>query len=305
MRIGVTGGTGLIGSALCRRLVQAGNELVLFGRNRARAEAVAPTARFVKWELETQVEEASVLSGFDAFVHLAGEPIAGGRWTAERKQLIWQSRVVGTRNLIEGFQKCGEAPGVLISSSAVGFYGSRGDEELDEDSQPGRGFLPEVAVRWEEEARKGAELGSRLVLLRTGIVLSRDGGALSKMLLPFRLGLGGRLGRGKQFMSWIHLNDEVELIHLAIREQHLEGPLNATAPTPVRNQDFVRLLGQTLGRPVLLPVPGFLLRMTLGEMADALLLEGQRVLPRKATDAGFKFRFPQLADALSDLVVKS
>jgi len=302
MRIGVTGGTGLIGSTLCRKLIQGGHELVLFGRNRARAEVAVPSAGFVEWSSENGVGRESLLGGFEAFVHLAGEPIAAGRWTPGRQNLIRRSRVLGTRKLIDGFHQCGESPGVLISASAIGYYGSRGDEELDEDSPPGSGFLPEVAIRWEEEASRIADLGGRLVLLRTGIVLSLDGGALSKMLLPFRLGLGGRLGSGKQFMSWIHLDDQVDLIDFAIREQVIEGALNATAPNPVRNLDFTEQLGRTLKRPTLFPVPGFLLRLGLGKMADALLLEGQRVLPKKALDAGFKFRFPELSEALSDLL---
>jgi len=234
---------------------------------------------------------------------LAGEAIAAGRWTPQRKKRISDSRVLGTRNLVEGFLRCGSFPGVLISSSAVGFYGDRGDEELGEDSPPGIGFLPDLSVKWEQESTQISSLGSRIVLLRTGVVLSTKGGALCKMLLPFRLGMGGRLGDGRQFMSWIHLSDQVDLIVFAIKNTSIEGPLNATAPNPVRNLEFTRQLGKTLHRPTWFRVPGFALRLALGEMADALLLEGQRVMPRKAINAGFQFRFPELPEALEDLLV--
>ncbi len=302
MRIGISGGTGLVGAALCRKWAEDGNELVLFGRNRQSVKSVWPLARFVEWSAESGLMADSLPSAFDAFVHLAGEPIASRRWTEERKNLILQSRVTGTRRLIEAFRSSKIVPGVLISASAVGFYGDRGDEELDETSSAGTGFLSEVAVRWEEEARRACELGSRVVLLRTGIVLSTKGGALSKMLLPFRLGLGGRLGHGRQFMSWIHLADQIRLIDFALKHESVEGALNSTAPNPVRNVDFTHELGRILKRPTPFPVPAFVLRLALGEMAGALLLEGQRVLPRKATSAGFTFLHPELSGALSDLV---
>jgi uncharacterized protein (TIGR01777 family) len=191
---------------------------------------------------------------------------------------------------------------VLISASAIGFYGTGQIEKFVEDSPSGQGFLSEVTVRWEEEARGVIDLGCRLILLRTGVVLSPEGGALSKMLLPFRLGLGGRLGSGNQFMSWIHLDDLIRLVNFALNEPAIEGPLNVTAPNPVTNLEFTRELGKVLRRPILFPVPGFVLRLALGEMADALLLKGQRVLPKKAIDAGFKFRFPSLGEALTDLL---
>jgi len=256
----------------------------------------------VEWNARNGPAKDELLGGFDAFVHLAGESIAGGRWSARRKKLITDSRVLGTRNLAEGFQRCGSAPGVLISSSAVGFYGNRGDEELDERSSPGTGFLSDLSVSWEKEANRITSLGSRLVLLRTGVVLSTTGGALFKMLPPFRLGLGGRLGDGKQFMSWIHLDDQVDIIEFALKNRSVEGVLNATAPNPVRNIEFTRQLAEILHRPTLFSVPGSLLRLALGEMADALLLEGQRVLPRKAAEAGFRFRYPELSKALLDLL---
>jgi len=264
-----------------------------------------PAARFVEWNVRKELVKADLLSGFDAFVHLAGESISAGRWTSEQKTRINDSRVLGTRNLVEGFRQCGAAPGVLISSSAVGFYGDRGDEELSEESPPGIGFLPDLSVRWERESTRISSLGSRIILLRTGVVLSTLGGALRKMLLPFRFGLGGSLGGGRQFMSWIHLADLVDLIVFAIKNQSVEGALNATAPNPARNLEFTRQLGKTLHRPTWFPVPGFVLRLALGEMADALLLEGQRAVPRKAMNAGFTFRFPELSEALQDLLGSS
>jgi len=215
--------------------------------------------------------------------------------------MISESRIRGTRDLVEMFSHCGDPPKVVISSSAIGFYGNRGGDALDESSAPGNGFLSDLCVRWEGEASRFEELGSRLVLLRTGVVLSPREGALAKMLLPFKLGLGGKLADGSQFMSWIHHDDQLSLIDFAMREESLEGPLNATAPLPVTNAEFARKLGQVLNRPVWLSVPHFVLRLALGEMAKALLLEGQRVLPRKATKAGFKFRYGELSDALTDL----
>jgi uncharacterized protein (TIGR01777 family) len=256
----------------------------------------------VQWSAKAGVEDKSRLAGFDAFVHLAGAPIAGGLWTARRKREIEESRVCGTKNLVEAFRGCGEAPDVVVSASAVGFYGSRGDEELDEDSLPGLGFLAEVCSKWEAEASRISELGSRVVILRTGIALSPSGGVLSKMLLPFKLGLGGRLGNGRQFLSWIHLDDEIKLIKFALVCEELAGPVNATAPVPVTNLEFTQTLAKRLRRPALLPVPSWVLRTVFGEMAEALVLEGQRVLPRKADAAGFRFDHPKLAGALSDLL---
>ena len=302
MRIGITGGTGFIGSALCRKLTLDGHQLVLFGRNRDRSLKVVPEAHFVRWSSEQGFEDTAVLRDLDAFVHLAGEPIAAGRWSDRRKQRISDSRIVGTRNLLDGFRHCGDAPRVLVSSSAIGFYGSRGDVELDESSSPGEGFLPKLSVSWEGEASPASDLGSRVILLRTGLVLSASGGALSKMLLPFKLGLGGRLGSGRQFMSWIHIDDEIRLIDFALQNDSIKGPLNATAPGPVTNQEFTRELGRALRRPTFLPVPSFVLTLAFGEMAQALLLEGQRVLPKKALDAGFQFRFTELRGALEDLL---
>lgn len=302
MKIGVTGGTGFIGSTLCRKLASDGHQLTLFGRSEKRAKRVVPEAHFVKWSAEEGPATDSLLSGFDAFVHLAGEPIAAGRWSACRKKWISESRILGTRSLVEGFHRCKDAPGVLISSSAIGFYGNRGDVALVEDSPPGEGFLPDVAVRWEEEASKVTDLGTRLVLLRTGIVLSREGGALSKMLAPFKLGLGGRLGSGTQYMSWIHLSDQIGLIDFALKSSSLKGPLNASAPQPVTNLAFTKELGRVLNRPALFRVPGFVLRLVLGEMGNTLLLEGQKVLPQKALSAGYEFRFPELREALNDLL---
>ena len=302
MRIGITGGTGFIGSTLCHDLARAGHDVVCFARNQEKVQALFPQVDFALWDAKKGVKDDSLLSGFDAFVHLAGASIAGGRWTAKRKLEIEESRVLGTRNLVESFRRCGEVPEVVVSASAVGFYGNRQTQELDEESPRGEGFLAEVCSRWESEAYVVSDLGSRLVLLRTGVVLSPAGGALAKMLLPFKLGLGGRLGSGGQFMSWIHLDDQIELIKFALAYRGLDGPVNAVAPLPVTNLEFTKTLAGVLRRPAVFPVPAFLLRAVLGEMADALLLQGQRVLPRKLMSAGFKFAHPELKDALSDLL---
>ncbi len=294
MRIGISGATGLIGGALVSHLTAAGHELKIFGR---RPFTGLP---FCRWDVLEPVDP-SALAGLDAFIHLAGTPIAEGRWTDQRKHLIRATRVVGTGHLVEAFRRSGQPPGVLLAASAVGFYGDRGAEILDEESPPGQGFLPELCREWEAKALEAGTLGLRVVLLRTGIVLSPQGGALAKMLPPFRLGVGGRLGSGRQYLSWIHLSDHVRLVELALYHQDAAGPLNCTAPRPVTNREFTRTLAGVLRRPAWFPVPAPVLRLLFGEMAQALL-EGQRVVPRRALELGFSFTFPDLAGALEDLL---
>jgi uncharacterized protein (TIGR01777 family) len=235
-------------------------------------------------------------------VHLAGEPIARRRWSRKQKQLIRDSRIIGTRHLVESWRQCAQPPRILISASATGFYGNREAEELDETSQRGDGFLADVCEEWESEALAAVNLGVRVVLLRTGIVLDREGGALAKMLLPFKSYLGGALGSGEQYMSWIHLEDEIRLIRFALRESKIKGPFNATAPNPTTNLHFTTELCSVLNRPQMPAVPEFALRAVLGEMGKALLLEGQRVFPRKALEAGFSFKHPNLGEALQDIL---
>jgi len=297
MKIAVTGATGLIGAALCERLRQEGNDVLVITR---RENSSSPFT-VVHWNPERGELDTRSLEGVDAVVHLAGETIAE-RWTREKKERIRTSRVAGTRFLVDGLKRLSKRPSVLIGSSAVGFYGNRGDEELDEGSPPGTGFLPEICQAWEAEVARASELGMRAVRLRTGIVLSTKGGALAKMLLPFKLGLGGPVGSGSQWMSWIHIDDVVGGYHFALHHSDLSGAANLTAPQPVRNADFTRALGRALGRPAFLPAPGFALKLIFGEMAQDLLLDGQKVLPRRLESAGYKFHHTGIDDALADAV---
>jgi len=297
MKIAVTGATGLIGAALGERLRQEGNDVLVISR-RKNLSSPFPV---VHWNPERGELDTRSLEGVDAVVHLAGETIAE-RWTPEKKERIRTSRVAGTRFLVDGLKRLSKRPSVLIGSSAVGFYGNRGDEELDEGSPPGTGFLPEICQAWEAEVARASELGMRAVRLRTGIVLSTKGGALAKMLLPFKLGLGGPVGSGSQWMSWIHIDDVVGGYHFALHHSDLSGAANLTAPQPVRNADFTRALGRALGRPAFLPAPGFALKLIFGEMAQDLLLDGQRVLPRRLESAGYQFQHTGVDDALADAV---
>ena len=274
MNISVSGASGFIGRHLMKSLSQAGHSLRALSRNAPPAES-------------------------DAIIHLAGEPVAQ-RWTAAAKRRILDSRVVGTRNLVEALGRLTRRPETLICASAIGYYGSRGDELLTESSAPGSGFLPEVCVAWEREAQAAEAFGIRVVRVRTGLVLDAHGGALVRMLPPFRMGVGGRLGSGRQWMSWIHLEDLAALFQFAVESQ-IRGALNAVAPHPVTNSDFTRELARALGRPAVIPVPEFALRLLFGEMAD-VLLASQRVAPSAAQAAGFRFRFPQLAPALAGLL---
>ena len=274
MNIAITGASGLIGRHLMQSLAEAGHSLRALSRQALPVEC-------------------------DAVIHLAGEPVAQ-RWTAGAKQLIRDSRVAGTRNLVEALAALPRRPEALICASATGYYGSRGDEVLTESSAPGSGFLPEVCVAWEREAQAAEAFGMRVVRVRTGIVLDSNGGALVRMLPPFRMGVGGRLGSGRQWMSWIHLEDLAALFQFAVENQ-VRGPLNGVAPNPATNSDFTRELARALRRPAVIPVPEFALRLLFGEMAD-VLLASQRVAPGAAEAAGFRFRFPQLAPALADLL---
>lgn len=302
MKVAITGATGFIGKSLCPQLHADGKELVLFARDTRTAQSSFPGARVIEWDAVAGPPPVGSLDGIDAVVHLLGEGIANGRWSSSRKRSIRESRVEGTRNLVQALRDSAQPPGLLVSSSAVGFYGSRGDEELDESSEPGGGFLGEVCQAWEAEARAADALGVRTVLLRTGIVLSPEGGALAKMLPPFRMFVGGALGSGKQWMSWVHMEDEVGLIRHLLNSESLQGPVNATAPAPVTNREFSKTLGRVLGRPAILPVPALALKLLMGEMAQELLLDGQKVMPRRALADGYRFRFPELEGALRDLL---
>ncbi len=291
MRVVVTGGTGLVGRPLCRALAGAGHSVVGVGRK----PALTPVTTLT-WD---RVAEA--LRDAQAIVNLAGEPIAAGRWTTARKAAIRDSRVLATRALVDAAAGMSPRPTVLVNASAVGFYGPHGDELLDETTPPGEGFLADVCRDWEAEALRAEALGIRVVLLRLGIVLAPDGGALAKMLLPFRAALGGPLGSGRQWMSWIHRDDVLGLVLAALATEGYRGPVNATAPAPVTNREFTHTLAGVVSRPAILPVPGFALHLVMGEMAD-MLLTGQRVLPKVAEAQAYEWKFPVLAAALKDIV---
>lgn len=301
MKIVVTGASGFIGTRLVRRLIASGHHVVAWSRDPVRAAETLP-ARCSTEHWEPGSTPPSLLRGVDAVVHLAGESVAGGRWTEARKRAIRASRIDGTHGIVAAMEAlpASERPGVLVSASAVGVYGDRGDEVLEEGSAPGRGFLADVCRDWEAEALAAEPLGVRVVLPRIGVVLGREGGALAAMLTPFRLGLGGRLGNGRQWMSWIHVDDLVSLLVFAIEHAELRGPVNAVAPEPVQNQELTRVLGRVLGRPAILPVPAFALQLLAGEMSE-ILLGSQRVVPKRARELGFSFEHPGLEAALQRL----
>lgn len=300
MKTLLTGATGLVGRELVGRLERA----VVLSRDPEQARRRLPGVEAYPWDPEAGPPPASALHSVEAVVHLAGEPVAEGRWTAERMRRIRDSRVLGTRNLIAGLAALASRPRVLVSASAVGYYGDRGDEELDETSSPGQGFLAEVCVEWEREALAAERLGMRVVCVRTGIVLAPGGGALARMLTPFRLGVGGRLGSGRQWMPWVHLEDEVGLLLHAMRDSRLHGAMNAVGPRPVTNAEFTRALGHALHRPAFLPVPKTALRVAFGELGE-LLTASQRVLPREAERTGYTFAHVGLADALAAVLSAS
>jgi uncharacterized protein (TIGR01777 family) len=306
MRVTVTGATGLIGRVLVSALQARGVEVTVLTREprRARAALEAPAqtpVEAVGWEPLGEPAPREALAGRDAVLHLAGEPVAQ-RWSARAKRAIRDSRVIGTRNLLDGLRAAGEAdadgrPPTLVSSSAVGYYGRHGEEPLDEETPPGTDFLAQVCVAWEQEASRGSELGMRVVQLRTGVVLAAGGGALAKMLPPFRLGLGGPVAGGHQYISWIHLEDLVGMMLTALEQDSWSGPVNATAPEPVTNRVFSKALGRALGRPALLPVPGLALKLLYGEMAE-IVTTGARAVPAKPLVLGYEFRHPAVEEAL-------
>lgn len=296
MQIAITGASGLVGETLVAFLTTGGHGV----RRLVRAGRKPPGS--VAWDPDAGTIDAAGLDGTDAVVHLAGEGIASGRWTDERKRRIRESRVKGTRLVAETLAAMPRKPRVLVSASAVGFYGARGDEGLDESSAPGTGFLADVCGEWERAADPARAAGIRVVHLRFGVVLSRKGGALAKMLTPFKMGLGGRLGSGAQWMSWISLDDAIGAVLHALANDAVAGPVNAVAPNPVTNASFTKTLGGVLGRPTILPMPAFAARLAFGEMADHLLLTGQKVLPRRLLETGYRFRHPSLEEALRHLM---
>jgi uncharacterized protein (TIGR01777 family) len=298
----MTGATGLIGSALVSALGARGAAITVLSRDpdhareRLRASAAHAPVEALRWDAAREPAPSRALAGADAVVNLAGEPVAQ-RWTASAKRAIRDSRVAGTRNLVAGIRACEPRPRTLVSASAVGYYGPHGEEPLDEDAPPGADFLAQVCVAWETEAAEAGALGARVACLRTGVVLARRGGALARMLTPFRLGLGGPVAGGRQYMSWIHIDDHVAVLLAALEDERFSGPINATAPEPVSNGEFTKALARVVRRPAVMPVPGLALRAMYGEMSQ-VITTGVRALPAKALVLGFDFRHPRLREAL-------
>lgn len=296
-RVTVSGATGLIGPRLVGLLRDRGEEVTVLARDPERARAKLGDVEAVRWDALSEAAPAEALAGRDAVVHLAGAPVAQ-RWSEQARRAIRDSRVLGTRHLLDGLQACEPRPGTLVSASAIGYYGPHGAEPLDEDAPPGHDFLADVCVEWEREATRASSLGMRAVQIRTGVALDRNGGALAAMLTPFRLGLGGPVAGGRQYISWVHAEDVVAIMLAALADERFSGPVNATAPEPVENREFSRALGRALHRPAVLPAPGFALRALLGEMAQ-LVTTGARVVPAKALVLGYEFSHPHLEDALA------
>lgn len=297
MKILMSGSHGLVGSALTKSFLADNDQLI---------PLVRYTPQYGSEEIEWSPERYSIalarLEGFDAVIHLAGESIAGGRWTDERKKRIRESRIKGTQLLSEALANLKHPPQTFLCASAIGYYGSRGNEVLSERSTPGNDFLASVCIDWERATAEAAEKGIRVINLRFGIILDAKGGALAQMLPPFRMGVGGKIGNGKQWMSWVTLDDVVAVIKFLLVNQKLKGPVNVVSPGSVTNAEFSRTLGHVLSRPTFFPIPAFGVRIMFGEMADALLLSSQRVGPVLLLEAGYQFQYPQLAPALSHLL---
>lgn len=296
MRILVSGSHGLVGKALITALTRDGHEIVRLVRGKPSG------ATEIEWHPNEDRLEASALEGIDAVVHLAGESIASGRWTDEKKRAIRDSRVKGTSLLSKALARLSRSPSIFLSASAIGYYGDRGDEVLTEKSAPGKDFLASVCVEWENATRPAIEKGIRTVHARFGIILDANEGALGKMLTPFRMGIGGRVGNGKQWMSWIAIEDVVNGLISLIGDKSVIGPVNFVAPNPVTNAEFTKTLGRVLSKPTLFPVPAFGARLAFGEMADALLLSSQRVQPNVLQQRGFGFAYPSLDAALRHIL---
>jgi len=300
MKIVIAGGSGFLGRPLAAALAADGHQIVTL--TRSAAAPVRPPTRAVAWTPDGSTGPwAAEVDGAGAIVNLAGESIAGKRWSDAQKQRILDSRVTATRSLVAAIGAAKNPPPVFVSGSAVGYYGARGDEKIPEDTPPGSDFLANVCVQWEAEAKRAPSAATRLVCLRTGLVLERDGGALPQMLPPFRFGAGGPVGSGRQYWPWIHRADWIALVRWAIRTPEVRGPINLTAPTPVTNAEFAKALGRAMHRPAFMPAPAFALKLMLGEMAEGLLLSGQRAVPERPEQLGFTFRYTRVDDALAAL----
>lgn len=302
MRVLVTGATGLIGTALCDALLERGDEVVGLSRDPARAGGGRPSITWHRWEPTLERPPAQAFEGVDGVVHLLGEPI-DQRWTDEAKAKIMDSRRVGTHNLVGAISGLEQRPAVLVSQSGVGYYGDRGETVLDEESgSSGESFDTLVTREWEQAAREVEPTGTRLVIVRTGQVLAAKGGMLGQMLTPFKLGVGGPLAGGGQYLSWIHIEDEVGILIWALENESVSGVVNAAAPNPATNRDFSKALGRALGRPALIPVPGLVLDLKFGSEFGHVLRGGQRVLPKRTEELGYEFAHPRLEEALADLL---
>lgn len=303
MRIVVAGGTGFIGQAVLEKCLERYGgelELTLITRRKEGAELFPPWLRPVVWDVSEAPPHPSILDNTDAVINLVGASV-WQRWTAKVKQLIRDSRILSTRHLVEAMRQTVHPPKVLVNASATGYYGDRGDEELSEESPPGKGFLAEVCQLWEEEAKRATELGVRVVYVRLGVVLGHDGGALEKMLSSFEWGVSGRLGSGRQWMAWVHRTDAANLFLHAITNEQVIGAMNAVSPNLVTNREFARTLAKAVGKPALLAVPAFLLKLIFGEAAS-ILLDSQKVLPKVALATGYRFEHPELKEALRHLL---
>jgi uncharacterized protein (TIGR01777 family) len=301
MRMVIAGGTGLIGRTLAQSLMEAGHEVIVLSRQPEKASGLLPGVAVERWDGTTAKGWGLLIEGADAVVNLAGENIAAGRWTAGRKRRIRESRLNAGRAIVEAIEAAKRRPQVLIQASGVGYYGDCGDQLLTEASEAGKDFLAQLAVEWEAGTAGVERLGVRRAVIRTGVVLSSEGGALPCMLLPFRFFVGGRMGGGKQWFPWIHISDEVNAIRFLIDREEAIGVFNLTAPNPVSNADFIRIMGRQLGRPSAVPIPAILLRIVFGEMADVLLFS-ERAVPQRLEDADYVFQFADIASALRDLL---
>jgi uncharacterized protein (TIGR01777 family) len=303
MRVVVTGGTGFIGSELCRQLAASGHDPVVLTRDPPSAERrLGPGVQVRRWQPREPGDWQRALHGADGVINLAGESIGARRWTTAQKTAIRDSRIVGTRLLVEAIGRAEPRPRVLLSASASGYYGPRGDEPVLESDRPGDDFLARVCREWEREARAAESLGLRVALIRTGVALGRNGGALARLLPAFKMFAGGPLGSGRQGFPWVHLADVVGIYLWALQEDAVAGPLNASGPEPLTNRQFCQALGRALGRPCWAPVPAFVLKILLGEMAEPLLLHGQRMVPARTQQLGYRFKFQTAEAALRDIL---